>query len=899
MGKYVKWSISSIIIAVVLYFSYHSYQNLKQQDIPLLKAIPQNSDIILKINNFHNIKENILNPSAYWEQLRMTAPFSSFDKELEYWDSLIMRHGEIANTLSGKPAILTLQKVNKDKYSSLLIIPYPSIANDSPWTSIMQSFNNFGSIRKIKYNNSEIIKLEQRNLFYARIPGILLISGHLQDIQKAIDQTLSETNISSDPIFQKLSTTEGKKTNINIYIRFHKLSGILSDIIKLKQKTEIDHFSQWVELDLQLKNDELLMTGFSAHQDTNSFFLNIFNDDPQPVSTPELLPYDVSMLLELSFSNFENTHNKYLSFLQTKHKKKEYLSAIEAIENTYHFDVQKDFFRWIGKEIALAYNGKTATDDHYFLVIRSNNIKLAQNKLAILAEKMSQSQPEQFMMLHQDYIIKRLAEPTLMKTLFGDLFSKMQNNYFVILKDYIIFANHPSQLQDLINTFYLKKTLAKNFNYQYFSDNIFENSNLYLYCNIRNAYPVLTSIFKDSLANYFAQNELVFRNFEGLGIQFSYSENLFFTNLYLKYNPSYQEVKLENWEFTLDTTAIGKPQIIKNHRSGKRNVIVFDASNQMYLLNHLGQLQWKIQLPDKPISDVSLIDFYKNSKYQYLFNSENYFYLIDLNGKNVEGFPVSLDITASSPVLVNDYDHQKKYRLIVALTDQKIYNYTQEGKKIEGWNKVQTDRIVKQAIQYFSIHNKDYLIAYDTSQRTYIVNRRGVSRIPVNPQFRKSKNNIFYENLTNKSKGIFLTTDPEGNLVYVAKNGKTKQSSFGNFTAAHYFVYGDINEDKDPDFIYLDQGQLQAFDRFKKHIFSYDVGDVSQPPLLFTIGRKAYIGILSDSLQEVRFYDNEDQAFEYITFAAKQGFVVTQLENNDKYNIITTINDKVYNFRLD
>ncbi len=897
--KYLKYSLISLVLLAFAYALFLYYGSLKKEDIALIKAVPTDSELILKIHDLQSFQEEVLTESSYWNQLKMIEPFLSFAKDWKRWDSLIQSEEGILTSLDNNSAYFVFRSPSEGVHTSLLMLPYPNIDKANSWNLIIEQFANEKLQFSEEYKQQSIEYLPNYKLYFSRLPGILLLSKDIDFVKSSIQQAYQDGGLLENSVFNKLARTEGKKTDVNLYINYAKIPGILDVFFDKVKSPILSQFSQWLELDLKFKKDELLMTGFTAHMDSSMYFLNVLKQEPQEISIPEILPYDVSFLLDIGIEDFENTHQKYLSYLATQGEVENYKNELLKIERKYKVNLKEDFFDWIGSEFALAYNGKTSDDDSYFMVFRSRNIQLAQNKLALMSEKMRSPVKEQFMMLHQDYIIKQLVYPDLMQKLFGDSFSKLKGNYFVILKDYVIFANHASQLVDLLNTFYLKKTLEQNYNYQYFSDNIFESSNLYLYCNIRNSFSLLTSFLNEETNTYLHDNELLFRNFEGLGLQFSYSNNLYFTNLYLKYNPSYQEVKLNSWDFELDARAIGSPHIIKNHRSGKRNVIVFDQENRMYLINHLGQLLWKVDLMDKPISRVHLIDYYDNGKFQYYFNSENYIYLIDLEGKPVAGFPMSLDVSATSPMAVFDYDNKKDYRTILALSDNKIYNYSKEGKKIKGWHKIQTRYIVKEEVKHFLIQKKDYFIVADTSGKVYITNRRGEIRVSVNHEFVRSKHAPFYTNLTNVSKGLFVTTNPDGDLTYIAKNGKTSSTSFGDFSKEHYFIYADINNDNDPDFIYADKGNLIAFDRFKNEIFSYSIDSISKSPQFFTIDRKAYIGVISDSLHQLQIYDQEGRIFDYITFSAEQGFTVSQLENNGKNNIITTSGKMVYNYRLD
>jgi hypothetical protein len=102
-----------------------------------------------------------------------------------------------------------------------------------------------------------------------------------------------------------------------------------------------------------------------------------------------------------------------------------------------------------------------------------------------------------------------------------------------------------------------------------------------------------------------------------------------------------------NWEVELDAQLYGKPWFIRNHHTGKLNVVAFDKLSNMYLIDHNGMIQWKIPLMEEPISPVYPVDYYKNGKIQYLFNTKNYLYLIDLNGNYVADYPVKLITNAT------------------------------------------------------------------------------------------------------------------------------------------------------------------------------------------------------------------------------------------------------------
>ncbi|MDV7396624.1 hypothetical protein RZS08_34830, partial [Arthrospira platensis SPKY1] len=103
----------------------------------------------------------------------------------------------------------------------------------------------------------------------------------------------------------------------------------------------------------------------------------------------------------------------------------------------------------------------------------------------------------------------------------------------------------------------------------------------------------------------------------------------------------------------------------------------------------------------------------------------------------------------------------------------------------------------------------------DSRGELRIVDRRGMPRISPRGELRKSKHAAFYINQTN-SKGVLLTTERTGRLLYISAAGLLSTTDFGTYSEDHFFLYEDFTQNRSRDFIYLDGNTLQIFDRFKK-----------------------------------------------------------------------------------
>jgi hypothetical protein len=295
-----------------------------------------------------------------------------------------------------------------------------------------------------------------------------------------------------------------------------------------------------------------------------------------------------------------------------------------------------------------------------------------------------------------------------------------------------------------------------------------------------------------------------------------------------------------------------------------------------------------------------MIDYFDNGKYQYLFNTENYLYLMDLNGNTVADYPHKLLTRSTNPLSVIDYENKNEYRLLLAMTDNRIYNFTKQAKMVKGWKKVQAKTTVKETIEYLRSSRKDYLFVTDENGYVIILNRRGNTRIKLREDINKAKHSRFYINKTN-SKGIFLTSDRSGKLVYVSKNGNISRTDFGKFSPNHFFIYEDITGNNAMDFIYADGNKLRVFDRFKKTVtevkFSSEIKD--SPKIFSGKNGEKYLAFLLRDEQKVVILDKNGNSKSFQNLLGSTPFIVGSLNNNDQLNLIIGSGNKLLNYLLE
>ena len=906
--QYIIGAIVFLLLAAAGYFGYQYFKVYNNPSMRCISAIPDNSMLFIEMNNPVYTIQKLTSVSDLWKELTEITDINKLNSQLVYFDSIVGRNTELCNIFCEHKMIISLHSSDSLKSELLYIVRVPPDKRTYSAKSLSQIIK--GKLNNVIFEGATInmMTIQGRNdsLSFTSYKGLLIGSFDNKLVKKSIERLNSGVSFENDPGYLKLQYTAGKKVDANIYFNFNNLNEqkpiLLSDKTQKITGNLLD-FGLWSETDLIIKEDEILLNGYTLTSDSLAQYLDCFAQEPQQVKAPEILPYNVSLFLDLSFQSFGKYLAGYKKYLKKTGNLENFEKNLKSINRKYRVNLQKQFFSWITNEIGIAITSEeNGSAENSYAFFHTDDIKNAVSlleKINDYASKQNKNKQE-FIREHNEYVIRRIDIPGLLPELFGSWFSVISKNYYIAIKDYIVFANSPESLIHLINTFYIRKTLAENYNYREFSDNIAESSNIYLYCNVRKSTGVFGPLLSEKLKTVIDENLTPISTLEGFAIQFSYINNMYYTNAYLKYNPDYREENPTNWEVDVDANITGKPCFIRNHKNGKLNIIVFDELNNMYLIDHQGFIKWKKPLHEAPQSDLFTIDYYKNQKYQYLFNSRNYLFLIDLLGNDVADYPVRLATSATNGLSVFDYDNDGKCRLMLALEDNRIYDYDIKGDLVEGWSKIQMKKTVPYPIEHIRAGNKDYLLVTDKNGNITITNRRGETRIRMKTKFVRARNSAFYKNETNSKKGIFLTTDENGQLTYISAKGKTKTTDFGNYSPNHYFIYEDFDGDNSKDFIYLDNNKLVIFNKFKKELLSYTFdNEITVKPVFFYINNKRYLAITDSEALEVYIFDKRGRAFTNTHISGTSSIITGSLNNDGKTNLIICSGDKVMNFELE
>ena len=395
------------------------------------------------------------------------------------------------------------------------------------------------------------------------------------------------------------------------------------------------------------------------------------------------------------------------------------------------------------------------------------------------------------------------------------------------------------------------------------------------------------------------RNRRQIENFEAFALQLSAAGELVYSSLALKYNPDYQETGSILWQVELDAPASGEISLVSEPSTDKKIVLAFDEENKMYAFSAEGRLLWKKQISGAPLGEVQSFTYAKGKQHHLLFNSKSHLYAMDFAGNVLAGFPVRLQSEATNSLCYAMEGGNGEGRIFVSASDKRTYAFDVKGNEVRSWDKPRSLDFVTRPVQHFAAGNMDYVVITDASDEVRVLNWEGNQRISSNGNINKSQNADFYLNKTN-SKGVLISTNKEGKLLYISGSGLTSTTDFGNYSANHFFLYSDFDQNRSNDFIYLDGKNIQIFDRFRKVLFTHAFkNEILTRPVFYPVSRgRQLLCVVDESAEEVYLIDEKGRMSISSGLRGELPFVAGNLQGNDDVYLVSATGKKVICYQV-
>ena len=862
-----KWIGNIIIVALSILLSSCS----EKLETSIFDVLPTQTAIMVESRNSREFV------SAIHPYFQSADILQSFENEFLEYDSIFSSDERLSASVKNAQFVFCVSKTNEN-YEPFVIAKLNKMLSNKDLKKFLEANGKhveYKNLGKSEYFclDSLCIFTKDNFLFFTRNEAMAL---------EVLEQYDSPQKMSDDVDFQRVRSTFGNNVNTHVYLNYALLGDFVSASVSdgyAKSGERLAAQSKGLAaLDMLVKNEGIVLNGYSKASDLALFLKPLKYQLPVRNSIVNILPYNTKMMLHYGMSDFAS----YWEEITDK-------QSVENLRKRYGNDVKEQFVASLS-EVSYSVFGNAS---YPVFVARLEDPATAIQFWTRMISRFGVSETVE----SQGYTIFRLNVDNFVPDVFGPCYSTLKKCCYSIVDQYLVIANEVNVLQDVISAYRSGRTLDLNENFKDFQENMLETSNLSFYLSCADNQRFIYSYLGGDFLEFLKRNDDFLSQYQAFSFQFASSKDLAYTCAFLKNKSEVKEEKNVAWKLNLNAPMKGKPYIVPNPFGNADDIVVFDTQDNMYLISADGDILWKDEISESPMSDVFVVDALKNGQQQFVFNTLNYIYLVDRNGNNMDGFPVKLLSRASNGLSVFDYSGTSDCRLVLCGEDRFVYNYDLSGNETEGWNRHRTDDKVLKPVQHLVADNKDFIIVTDEKGAIRILDRQGRIRIPLTDELKKSQGADFYENKTNH-KGIILTSDDKGDLLYISSEGKLARTDFGDFSDKHFFLYEDFNSNQDPDFIYLDGKNLWVFDRFKNILFDYSFDvEIITKPVFFSISRnKRMLGVVSENSREIYLIDNKGNMSVSSGLVGETPFAVGSLHNNNEVNLVTGVGSALYNY---
>lgn len=887
-----------------------------------LTAVAEDAALIVKTGTLPDFMSALDEGKALWSDLGMVLEGSLLIRQVEFMDSVIDHYPGVPELIEEKSLYFSFHPAGKENYEAVFYAGLSSAAEISAVNELMAEILSGYPVSERTYERQRIfetpVQLDGVNRYfcYTIVNGIFIFSFSPLLIENALIQLGSGSNVTGDSSFQKVLSTTGSDVEANIFINLELLPRFISVLTKGKTSSfmaELQELGNWAELDLHIREDALLLNGFSATERAEDNYLNVFTGQlPVQMEIESVVPGFSSAFLALGLSDKEAFHENYLQWLENTGRLGDHNKLKNSFISLTGSDPVETFHAFMEEEVAMVMTGweDPGQSGESFLVFKTAGRSMSEAIMNDLLEHHAELTGDDDSSYRHVYNVDRETSFDIYsfpfsragELLFGRMFGPAKTSYFSFIGNYLVFGPSVKGLSEFIHANVLNQTLTADARFREFSDYLVSRNNFYFYSNVSRSAGLFTTMLNDSLSSNMELNLDLFKKFQAFSLQFSSGREMVYNNLFLTYSPEVIEEPRTEWQTLLDTVTDFKPALLINHNTGENEIFVQDINNNIYLINSAGRILWKKPLSGRIMSDVYQIDYYNNSRLQMLFNTKDRIFLLDRHGNDVDRYPVSLPSPATNGISLFDYENDGNYRIFVACEDKSVEVRSKEGNIVSGWGFPGTDHHVHREIGYFRVDGRDYIVFADR-QRVYITDRRGNTRVTPDTFFPVSvRNNIIFEGRTPESDPRLTVTDTTGTVWHLYLDGKTSPLSISDFSPGHFFEFQDVTADGYKDYIFLDNDRLEVYSRDGSLIFGHDFQmPVSHPPAYYYFsGDDRKIGVVSKDQSIIYLFNSDGEIYDGFPLRGRSLFTIGFLDSGQgNFHLIVGSDDNfLYNYSV-
>ncbi|PZX49183.1 hypothetical protein [Algoriphagus chordae] len=834
----------TILLAGGGFWIYKSYFSSRQ--VNSLEVISQNAVFVFE--TYEGAAQwNTLVNDPVWEILKAFPAFQRLSDQLITLDSLNGGSGEIAKTINGQQATISLHSTGIETFELLFTVNLkPSTATDfiDEIKSRIPSGSRFQTRKYTEQDVLEYYDSENNRLWSIALLGDLaVISPSSFLVEEAIRFYVNEDQQSLFTLVKSIPyNTEAQG---RLLLEGKGLASLLKGIGGQRESAAIaglEIMPGVVAMDLMLLENQMVFKGPVVYDEEVNF-------------TPSI---------QANLAAFEEViSNRTLALTQINvgsiYETQKITNRAFTARATFSGDIQRKLLdkgfldSFTGELYLLDLENAGGVDQNLALLARTRDAQLAIQQL----KEFQESESDEGSDFYSGHEILYFSEEDFPAHLFEGKFPGFGQTFITSENEVLIFTNSQQAMKLVLDDINAGNTWGKSsrapaakkdlsptsgYSRMYFTNQIWDSW-------IKKANP--------SWSSFLQKYAEAFQSFPWVSFKINQLQDRTEATLSFPYDgeakPNIETTDAISLQpsnrISFDQRLIYGPKSIINYQDNTEDLLVQDQNNVLHLINSAGQEVYSEQLTGPIVSEAYQIDYYKNGKLQLLIATEQKIYGIDRLGNPLSGYPFSVDGEKINQLNLVDYSNSKDYRYFISTAEGNLFLTDKTGQKLEGWD---PNRIGAQTIgapAHYRVPGKgDYMVALTDNGKLQIFNRRGESQSGSSVKLGESFNS-----------GLVSWRDPRSRstqLVGITKNGEVIHVNFnGEIGYRNQLIKNDrdsefllVPDQKQNDFVYISRqfNEVSVLDREEKPLFSTRVSDENLIYQYYDFGSERQLFAITD-----------------------------------------------------
>lgn len=784
---------------------------------PLLSYVPEKASLIVKITDHESFKE-ILKNNDFLSEFSSTKTYQNTLTKVSYLEYVQPK----------SESILAFTEVGTDNFE---------------FTYITKNDADLFQLDSIKNKKAETVEFANVTFEKFTIDNAIFYSIESGDkiIVSSSKLLLEQLNKSYKPfhseVLQKLYGTSNVTKPASILIDLNGINTSLKSKLKGNSEVDVSGFSDWISLDLDQNNKNLHLSGISIANDSTWNYVDLLaNTKPTTNNTPLFAPVEADAILSYTYDDYNAfSKNRELSTGLISSKTPS-LDAVEEIGIIYINGKKNIILNTFGAE----------TIAEYLREEKKGSIEFQGNEILELRKT--------------DFLNER----------FSPLIKNFKAKFCAIIKNAFVFSESQNVLKNIIKSHKDGTTFNKSAVYQTVENEIAKESSILFIANSN----IVNQILKDDFLADFARdiNKGKLSGY-AYAAQTITDKNFYHTNVVVQktVNAKEQTGASSLFSIKLPDELATNPQFVTNHLNKKKEIVVQDQKNVLYLISSKGKILWKKQLESMIQGRIQQVDIFKNGRLQLAFTTQNQLMVLDRNGKEVKQFTKTFEGGNLNPLAVFDYEKKKNYRFVVT-QNTNTFMFDSKAKIVKGFKFTKAAHPIIASPKHLVIGSKDYLVFKLKDGSLKLLNRVGDIRTKVNEKIDFSENEVFVY------KNRFALTDNKGVLHEIDPKGKIKKTALNLSNDHGLFTTGKTLATMNENMLSIKGEQIEL-----------EMG-VYTTPKIFYLNDKIYVSVTDLQNEKIYLFDSQAKSIANFPLSGASSIDIQDIENDKTLDIVTKMN---------